>query len=611
MTEYAQKLINSSDIYKYLVEYRGDLIGQVKKIPNIYASIINRKYAVISAVGDIINDVKDRIPAILFISYISVFVLEGTSANNVSNIRPIKENPYLNLTGSGVLVGIVDTGIDYMNREFIREDDTTRIEAIWDQSLNHFNWQNMSEPIEYNRVASGKVFFEDQINAAIKLARQGGDPYSIVPSKDEVGHGTNIASIVGARGYDENFKGIANDCSYVIIKLKESEFFKKVLAQNQITGISVYDYSTIVEGFEYLKSYALYRNKPMIIVNAVGATDYSHDGSDLFSRYVDEIASIRGLVFISGCGNEGAAAGHAAGFMNNAGEVVTRELNIPRDMNELYFRIWVRKPNKMALSIISPSGQDTNFIQPKDSRTDFKFIYENTQLNVRNEVSDSITGNQVITIYFKNIKKGIWKFNLKGVYIVDGRFDIWLPPHKILPPDTVFTEPYPDQTLTASGGTKNVISVAYYNQITNAVMAESGRGFPLYRIIKPNIAAPGVDINAVGPNDTKVSVSGSTAAASIVAGACALLVQWGIVDGNDREMYSAKIISYLTAGADRSDNIKYPDKSLGYGKFDFTGVFNNIAGIYSRHDKFKEYSRGKLFFRIPEEMVVKNFVFKI
>lgn len=599
--------IYSENKYEYLVEYRGNIIEDMENVDYACAYIINEKLAIVSVLDDRIEELQKEVPSILLVNYRSMFVVEGVNGNNTSNISAVKVNPYLNLTGSGVLIGIADTGIDYINKEFIREDDTTRIEAIWDQTINYHEEANRSKSIDHNKVYGGKIFFEADINEAIKASKEGKNPYDIVPTKDDIGHGTAMASIAGARGYDKDVQGIAQDCNFVIVKLRQSASYIKELRENRIKEVPVYDNGTIVAGIEYLKQYAIYRQKPMVIISAIGSTDHSHDGSDLFSRFVNEISSLKGIVVVSGCGNEGAAAGHASGVINNKGEIIEKDLNIPREMKSLNFRIWVTRPNKMALAVIAPSGQDSNFSEPKiNEEEDYKFIYENTELKVKYLMPDIVTGLEVIILNFRNIKPGIWKLKLKGTYIVKGRFDIWLPPHATLPPDTLFIEPDPYQTITTAGGAIKAISIGFYNQNNKSIMAESGRGFPLYGGIKPDVAAPGVDINAVAPGNGKTAINGATAAAAITAGVCALIIQWGVVKGNDTDMYSAKLISYITSGADRSIKVKYPDQSIGFGLLDLEGIFNKLAGIYlfNRFDTYKEIYAGSFFIRIPNRMEV-------
>ncbi|ATD55707.1 S8 family peptidase [Clostridium chauvoei] len=601
MTDVKQcSFYSNPDYYEYLIEYRGDFLGQISKISYACGDVLTEKFAIVSVKAGQLQQLLKDVPSILFINFRNMFVLQSTSAENTSNIEPIKLNPNLNLSGSGVLVGLVDTGIDYLNKEFIREDGTTRIESIWDQTI--------VSDASNNNVFIGTTYSNNDINKALDASSTGKDPYSIVPSKDTNGHGTQMAGIVGARGYNKDIRGIAHDCNFVIVKLAESATFKRDLMLNGITNVPVYNTAEFVAGLEYLRRYAISINKPMIILIGIGSSDYSHDGTGLVARYINELASYRGLVVVTSTGNQGAADLHASGYTPNVGEVKTVELKIVKALNNFSFKIWVRKPNKFALNVISPSGQSSKFIPSKINQVEqIKFIYENTFLDITFFVPDNITGLQVIILSFTDIKPGIWKFQLKAEYVTDGRFDIWLSPEKTLPAGTKFLSPDPYVTLTVPSASKKIISVGYYNHLTDSIVSESGKGYPLNNFIKPDIVAPGIDILTTNINNTTTLVTGSSVAASIVAGVCALLVQWGIIDKNDSTMYSPKIINYLITGASRKPNEVYPNPSWGYGKLDVAGIFNTLSGTRSylrSYDNYTEYYINNLFIRIPKELEV-------
>lgn len=598
--------LEQEGVEEYLIEYRGNILEQMKNIDYACVFTITSKLAIIGVKDNRLDELRKNVPAIIFVNFRYKYVLEGTSVSQVSNIFPIKVNPYLFLTGRGVIIGIVDTGIDYTNKEFLREDDTSRIEVIWDQTINSPNSNQNT-----NEIFTGTIYNNTVINEAVKAKLGGKDPYAIVPSRDEIGHGTQMASIAGARGYDQEVAGVANDCTFAIVKLKESRALKRELENENINNVPVYNLSSLIAGIEYLKNYALKVAKPMIILNSIGTTEHSHDSSDIFSRYLNEIASYRGIVFVAGAGNEGIAEGHASGYLTGVGDIKEVELKVGESMKLLKFTVHVRRPNKMSIAVISPAEESSEFMTSNLYKEKvIQYVFENTKLKVDFYTWDNITGLQSFVLSFSNIKPGIWKIRLRGEYIVDGRFDIWLPPVKTLKPGIKFLQPDPSQTLTIPGASNKAITVSYYNQNNNSIVSESGRGFPLFPIIKPDIAAPGIEIFATSTGGMKVAVTGSSAAASIVAGACALLMQWGIVDGNDTTMYGTKILSYLTAGAFRDSSRKYPSESLGYGTLDLLGTFNRISGFKQQNrvaEDYIEYYINNLYVRIPGNMGVGFF----
>ncbi|MGV2643258.1 S8 family serine peptidase, partial [Clostridium perfringens] len=343
------------------------------------------------------------------------------------------------LDGSGVIVGIVDTGIDYLNKEFMREDDTSRILTIWDQ-------KSTKKPND--SVYVGSIFNNEDINNAIKSKADGGDPYDIVDSRDEIGHGTKLASIIGARGYNRNIKGIAPNCDFAIVKLLTSLSYEKAFRENGIEDVPVYNEAEIIAGIEYLKNYAFSLKRPLVICLAIGCTEASHDGRGLFSRYLTTIASIRGVAVVAGVGNEGSAQGHASGFIELENSVDKVELSIPREIKNFNLAFWIQRPNIVSLNIKSPSGEESSFIDAKISlERSFKFILTDTSVNINYYVPDTFTGNELIYIDFKDIKPGIWTFELRGDYITNGRYDVWLAPSSLLPENTKFLSPNPLNTL--------------------------------------------------------------------------------------------------------------------------------------------------------------------
>lgn len=239
------KYYYNEDSPNFLVEYGLGFQEEMEKIDYACGDIITERIGIISVSYDNLERLLSEVKSIIFLEPRSTYVLQDIFPNDVDEIYVIKGNPYLNLLGTGVLVGLVDTGIDYLNEEFIREDGLTRIQSIWDQTI--LNGRN-------ENVYIGDVFTSDEINRAISLSKANGDPYSIVPSRDTVGHGSKMASIVGARGYNNNVKGIASDCEFVVVKLLESLNFKKVLRENSLEDKNLYNSSEILAGIDYLKN---------------------------------------------------------------------------------------------------------------------------------------------------------------------------------------------------------------------------------------------------------------------------------------------------------------------------------------------------------------------
>ncbi|GKX67762.1 S8 family peptidase [Inconstantimicrobium mannanitabidum] len=586
-----RKLFYSENTPNFLVEYRGNLKEQIDKVSYAVGDIITETIAVIAVAEDDLDRLLKDVPAIIFVDFRAMFVLEDTAPADVDNINKIKINPYLDLTGTDIIIGLVDTGIDYLNQEFIREDGTSKILSIWDQSI-------ISED---QSVYMGSVYSNQQINAAIAAQKNKQDPYSIVPSKDELGHGTEIAGIIGARGATNKFKGIAQDASFVIVKLFPSAAYQKTLRENKVPPVPVYNTSEILAGLEFLRQAFLKYQKPMVICLCVGTTEGSHDGTNLISRYFSSLGSYRGLVLVAGTGNEGSSQGHASGIIRNVHDVNSIELKVPAEMEHFIVNIWLRRPNRASLNVVSPTGEESKIIESKINKVDTsKFVYVDTTMTVKYYTPEHFTGHELIHIHFDRIKPGIWTFKLIGDYIVSGRYDIWLSPRITLPENTEFLQPDPFETLTIPGTAINVVTVTALGD-NNFILPNSGKGYNANGIVNPNIAVLGQNIITTSVGGTPTTISGSSAATAIVAGACALLLEWGIVDNNDKAIFSKKIISYLEYGASRNPIYKFPNRDIGYGFLDLLETFNIISRSYTRGDikNFTEYSINNLFIRIP------------
>lgn len=587
------------DSPNFLVEYRGNFEEEINKISYACGNAITNTIGIVSTSNIYLDQLQKDVPSIIFIDPRSMYVLQDISPSSVDNINNVKINPYLNLTGRGVLIGMVDTGIDYLNEEFTREDGTSRVVSIWDQTIPDTKDQS---------VYIGVTYSNEQINNAINAHKNNKDPYEIVPSKDDIGHGTKIAGIIGARGYNGRFQGIAHDSNFVIVKLFESINFKNILRENGVEYTPVYNAAEVLAAIEYLKNFSINAKQPIVIYIGVGTTEGSHDGNNLISRYLTSVGTTRGIVSVAGVGNEGAAEGHASGYILNIGDIASIELKIPKVMKFFSFYIWVRKPNRASVNVISPTGEASKFIKViRNKTTRAEFVFLDTTMIVKYYSPEHFTGHELISITFNDIKPGIWILQLRGDYIIDGRYDIWLSPEKTLPKDTKFLQSDPFTTLTIPSTARKVATVAYYGN-NNTLIASSGRGFNASDVtISPDFATFGVDILTTQVGGGVTTTSGSSAAAGIVAGVCALLLQWGIIDGNDLTMYSTKIIIYLIHGADRSNRIySYPNREIGYGYLDLLGTFNVISRSYRDNtiidNEFIEYYCNKLFIRIPRGM---------
>ncbi|GFP78067.1 hypothetical protein bsdtw1_04260 [Clostridium fungisolvens] len=616
--------------YRYFaIEYQGDIKNAIKKYGDADVLILDEYNAVLVAPISKINDIVNNVPEVINIDTGRIFTLSAISPVEASDATLFHNNVYLPLDGEGVIIGIIDSGIDYLNDEFIKEDDTTRILRIWDETIQTPNGIPTGFPF-------GTEYTEQQINSAIKAKRAGSDPYAIVPSKDEIGHGTHMAGLAAARGKNPEVIGAAPGATLAVVKVREAPqgSLDYYFAYGQAPGR--YGNVDVLLAVKYLYNLAISLRRPMVIYLPLGTNLGSHDGNASIERYIDEVAKVRGIIVVTTVGNQAESDTHTTGTLAKTGDSSIIELRIGRDQRNILFEIWIGKPDKFSLSIVSPSGEIIQRIPPKlKQASEINFVYERTRMSIEYSIPENTTGDERIVIRAQGIKEGIWQFRLIGDLVVTGRYDAYLLQKDLLAPDTKFLSGNQYTTLTIPSTSRRIISVAYYNQNNNATVGESGRGYTRDNRIKPDIAAGGVNALTTDVGGGTVTVSGSSVAGAITAGCCALLLQWGVVEKNDPTMYASNIKTYLYRGATKREGDVYPNPQWGYGMLNMKGVFDNIRSVinskedsvqafnkqndsikegnensnekllyddnnYRENNEFIEFNKGNLIIRIPK-----------
>ena len=586
----------SSENVFLLVEVTGESnLNDVLKIPGVSGVMIASNFAVIITPANKINEISNIVLRIVNIEVSTILTLNAISPLEASGAPVFNNNPYLRLNGRGVLVGIIDTGIDYLNKEFQREDDTTRIVRIWDQTIQ-------GDKDIYD-LKYGTEYTEDQINQAISLQTSGGDPYSIVPSKDDIGHGTRLAGIIGGRGINPDLKGAAPDCQFVIVKLSRATKVELDAAVIDKTDVPSYTPWSALLALRYIIAVARELKRPVVVFEPLGSNMGSHIGNGIVEQSINNYSSQSGTVVVVPTGNQGNTDTHTEGIIESAGDIKDIEIRVGEKQKNLPIEIWVNKPNRVKLSIVSPSGEVIDNLEAKNTNNErIKFLYEGTEMIVNFTSPELSTGDSLIFIRAYNLKAGIWKFRLTGQYIVDGKYYAWIPQRELIDSETKFLNSVGYTTLTLSSTSSGAISVAYYNQDDNSVISESGRGYTRYGMIKPDIAAGGFNAIVTNPGGGTSVISGSSVAGAVVAGCCALILQWAVVDKNYPDIYAAQIKTYIISGAKGRPGDVYPNREWGYGMFDMQGVFDRIRETYNpRSDEdYEEYRVNNLFIRIPK-----------
>lgn len=575
-----ESILRDSNYRNYIVKNDNNIGPGLEALEGVYLTKIDDEHSILT----ISNDIKkskayyDAIKKyentsglnwnsdVLYIKYPELYKLQDTSPIEAAKIGSIQTETPLNLTGKDVIVGIIDTGIDYLNNEFMTKEGKTRIDFIWDQTIENKDGINRTIPF-------GTEYSSEEINNAIDLYKQGKDPYSLVPSKDEIGHGTNMAGIIGATGANEDLEGVASNCEFCIIKLAEATTFKKDFN----IDIPIFDLTSIIPAIIRLYEYSLTTSKPMVIYLPLGSNSGNHNGSGTLNEVIQNVSNSIGIIVVTGSGNEGDAGGHTSGVIQNVGDTETIDINVSKEQKTLVVEIWSDVANIMSVNVISPSGEDTGVIPVIiNNKEEFKFIFEKVSVQVSYFIPEGISGDELILVYFKNLQPGTWKLRLTANVITDGVFNAWLPVKGISLGDTAFIAANHYGTFTTPGDTSNILTVAAYNQNNNNTLKYSGVAFKNDRLDNINIAAGGINQKTIGPSNRIDIVSGTSVSAAIVSGVCALLFQWGIVDGNFPYMYSQSLITFLIRGTERRRGDIYPNAEWGYGILDVFKIFSNI-----------------------------------
>lgn len=477
----------------------------------------------------------------------------------------LAQNEPLNLTGSGVIIGIIDTGIDYTNAVFRNSDGTTRILGIWDQTIGG--------GIPPEKMLYGSEYKEAQINTAL----QSEDPYSIVPSRDENGHGTAIASVIGGSRLEEGqtFLGAAPDAKFVVVKLKQAKDYLKeyYLVDKEM---ECYQETDILTALEYVNSFAIPLVRPIVYCLAVGTNLGGHTGDSILSLYLARLAERKGNVIVIAGGNEGIAAHHYSGKLSTEQTRDIVEVSVGENVRGFMMEFWGEPPYLFNVSVRSPLGEltPTSSLRAKERQL-FRLVYENSIVIFDTLTIEQSTGKLLIEIRVENPPPGVWQINVGGLGgNVGGTFDIYLLNTEMLSGEVIFLQPDPFTTLTDPSYTVPCISVVAYNSESKSVSPESGRGFGLRGELKPDLAVPGVSIPTIIGRR-----SGSSLAAAIASGGIAQFLQWAVVNKNDILVDSNDIRSYLIRGATRERDIEYPNETWGYGKYNLIGVFNYLSTI--------------------------------
>lgn len=531
-----------------IIKYSGNLEA-VREIASSVTELSN-EYAILTVSESRIEQLA-QIPEIEYIEKPKRLFFEVANGKRVSCILPVQTAP-LNLYGAGILTAVIDSGIDYSHPDFRNPDGTTRIRALWDQSISG------NPPGGY---FLGTEYTQEQINAALSepvKARQ----EQIVPSRDVSGHGTSVAGIAAGNGRGSVggiYMGVAPQSELLIVKLgnpRQGGFPRT---------------TELMQGVDYVLRKSLEYRMPVAINISFGNTYGSHEGTSLLERYLDDMANYWKSVICVGSGNEGTAAGHTSGVLKE-GQEQSVELGVQQREPALNVQLWKSYVDEVEISVVAPSGIRVGPISERLGTQRFR-IGETEILLYYGKPSPYQTNQEIYFDFIPTgsyIDSGVWRIVLTPRKVVTGIYQMWLPSERILNRGTAFLNPVSSDTLTIPSTASRVITVGAYDARSFSYADFSGRGALEKNsemwVQKPDLAAPGVGVMTAKTGGGYGEYTGTSFAVPFVTGSAALLMEWGLVRGNDPYLYGEKVKAYLRRGAKHLPGYeRWPNNQLGYG----------------------------------------------
>lgn len=566
MNENCYEAVYSEDYADYIVEYNGDRQVLEEIYSNACLFFIDNRYAILyskkrsdymESFGNLAYNIFPKLlapmdAAVGEAAYNTPSILSMINGENLDN------ESVLGLDGKDIVIGIVDTGIDILNEEFLNEYGRTRIKYAWDQSVNSSSADSYAGEFPF-----GTYYTEEQLNRFVEEGN------SVLRGEDN--HGNLLASIAAGRN-----NGIAVNSDLVVVKLKKAkENLKELYGVRQGEAYSEAD---IMLAIAYILQCSYRLRKTVSILIGFGTNSGSHTGSAALEAYINNIGILRGVCVSVAGGNEGSAGHHTDGDIEENEQAVI-EINVP-EKTAFTLEIWGKAPGVYAIGMDIAGGEIIDRIPPRFDRSQIiKPIFGGGTIYVDYFLVEGQSGDELILVRFFDTPRGLYRITLTATGTVEKQYRAWLPVSSFVPEGLVFTNPVTWGTVTVPGTAVTPIVSGAYNYSDGSIYVNGSRGYTANSVVKPDLAAPGVNITGAGPYGTKVTGSGSSISAACAVGAAALMQQWSRDRGLSPYINGNQIRQYFIRGADRENNRRYPDRYYGFGTLNLRKTFESLRNL--------------------------------
>lgn len=566
MNENCYEAVYSEDYADYIVEYNGDRQVLEEIYSNACLFFIDNRYAILyskkrsdymESFGNLAYNIFPKLlapmdAAVGEAAYNTPSILSMINGENLDN------ESVLGLDGKDIVIGIVDTGIDILNEEFLNEYGRTRIKYAWDQSVNSSSGDGYAGEFPF-----GTYYTEEQLNRFVEEGN------SVLRGEDN--HGNYLASIAAGRN-----NGIAVNSDLVVVKLKKAkENLKELYGVRQGEAYSEAD---IMLAIAYILQCSYRLRKTVSILIGFGTNSGSHTGSAALEAYINNIGILRGVCVSVAGGNEGSAGHHTDGDIEENEQAVI-EINVP-EKTAFTLEIWGKAPGVYAIGMDIAGGEIIDRIPPRFDRSQIiKPIFGGGTIYVDYFLVEGQSGDELILVRFFDTPRGLYRITLTATGTVEKQYRAWLPVSSFVPEGLVFTNPVTWGTVTVPGTAVAPIVSGAYNYSDGSIYVNGSRGYTANSVVKPDLAAPGVNITGAGPYGTKVTGSGSSISAACAVGAAALMQQWSRDRGLSPYINGNQIRQYFIRGADRENSRRYPDRYYGFGTLNLRKTFESLRNL--------------------------------